>query len=209
MYTRAALTSLFCATAAVILLVALCVGHLDFWNYDTGMTAGTVFLAACLGTFFGAVGGFQEERDTMRYTSNGGCLLYSIGFVGMLIPVAMLDLSGGPGLYLLLPIAGLCVAATGSNSGLTPLLGLGLLAWLVLQHAMTYQWKSLNLAGLYTLMLFFCIFVGCGFLRSRIDWAIAAHKKTPRHRNERRIMTEAEADEANQELAGDRLAPLA
>ncbi len=177
MYTRAALTSLFCATAAVILLVALCVGHLDFWNYDTGMTAGVVFLAACFGTALGAVGGFQAERDTAQYTSNGGCLLYAIGFVGMLIPVFLLSLSGGPSLYLLLPIAGLCVAATGSNSGLTPLLGLGLLAWLLLQHVMTYHWKSLNLPGLYTVVLFFCLFMGCGFLRSRIDWAIAAHKK--------------------------------
>lgn len=200
MYTRAALSSLFCATAAVILLVALGVGHLDFWNYDTGMTAGVVFLAACFGTSLGAVGGFQSERDTALYTSNGGCLLYAIGFVGMLIPVVLLSWSGGPSLYLLLPIAGLCVAATGSKSGLTPVLGLGLLAWLGLQHVMTYQWKSLNASGLYTLVLFFCIFMVCSFLRSRVDWAIAAHKKYPRFHNGRRIRTMAEAEAARRDL---------
>lgn len=180
MYTRTALLSLLGATTVTWLIVGSAYQRLDLWNIDPSVTAGLIFVAACLGAVLAAAAGVGAERDGARTTSDGGCLLYLLGFLGALIPVVLLARAGGPSLYFLLPIAGLCMAATATRSGLNPLLGLGLLAWLALVHTMRWWPHPFNLDGLYTAVLFVVIFLGCGFIRSRVDWVMTVYTRRNR-----------------------------
>lgn len=177
MYTLAALGSLYGASVVFWLCLSFALGHVDFWHYDAGFGGALIFCAASCGTTLGACLGVRAARDTDQLTTNGGFLLYAIGFLGALIPVGIVAASGGPNLYQMLPIAGLCLAATATRSGLSPMLGLGLLGWLTLAHVLSYRLGWLNRELGYTVAVFVFIFLACGFLRSRVDWALTGYSR--------------------------------
>lgn len=90
----------------------------------------------------------------------------------LLVTLAAGNLVALPELHLLVPLAGLSLAASASRAGLTPLLGSGLLGWLgVMLWLGSGVSNPLTVSGAGVILTAFLgLFLLSAFLRSRITW---------------------------------------